>query len=84
MKALTKGRPGRRKNHVEWHVRQEPRADGKGRVGRLTVIDRRQDLYHERVVDIATGQTIHEVTEPLSEHRGHGTAKRPQGSKQIG
>jgi SAM-dependent methyltransferase len=44
IRVLTKGRSGRRRNHVEWFVRQEPRGDGKGRVGRLTselsVVDR--------------------------------------------
>jgi hypothetical protein len=39
------------------------------------LIDRDGDRYEEAVVDPATGETIHERTEPLSEHWGHGSAK---------
>jgi hypothetical protein len=41
-------------------------------------IDKREDVYHERVVDKVTGDVIHERIERLSEHRGHGDARRPQ------
>jgi hypothetical protein len=45
------------------------------------LIDRANDWYHERVRDPLTGQTVHECAEPLSEHQGHGAAKRlrPEG-----
>jgi len=45
-------------------------------------IDKDKDEYFERVTDIATGETLHECIEPLSKHRGHGTAKpkEPRGS----
>jgi len=43
------------------------------RVGR---IDRRGDAYAEHVFDPRTGVTVHWCVEPLSEHRGHGSAKR--------
>jgi DNA-directed RNA polymerase subunit M/transcription elongation factor TFIIS len=39
------------------------------------VMDRENNRYHERVVDPATGEIIHECEEPLSEHRGHGSDK---------
>ena len=39
------------------------------------LIDRDGDRYEESVVDPATGETIHECTEPLSEHWNHGSAK---------
>lgn len=42
------------------------------------IIDRENDMYHEVVKNSATGEVIHECREPLSEHRGHGTAKKQQ------
>ncbi len=44
------------------------------------LIDRARNWYREVVTDPETGQTIHECQEPLSEHRGHGAAKRPEDS----
>ena len=40
------------------------------------VIDRGNDLYHETVTDPSTGEVVHECKEPLSDHHGHGAAKR--------
>jgi hypothetical protein len=40
------------------------------------VIDRARDWYRERVIDPKTGEVVHKCEEPLSEHKGHGTAKR--------
>jgi hypothetical protein len=40
------------------------------------VVDRKNDRYIERVVDPKTGEVIHVCEEPLSEHRGHGTATK--------
>lgn len=40
------------------------------------VVDRDSDRYVERVTDLTTGAVIHECVEPLTEHRGHGSAKR--------
>ena len=39
------------------------------------VIDKRSNLYCEDVTDPDTGEVIHHVCEPLSEHRGHGDDK---------
>lgn len=39
------------------------------------VVDREGDRYTERIVD-AAGNVVRDVDEPLSKHRGHGTAKR--------
>jgi hypothetical protein len=41
------------------------------------VVDREGDRYTERIV-YAAGNVVRDVDEPLSEHRGHGTAKRPR------
>jgi hypothetical protein len=39
------------------------------------VIDRVKDWYKEAVTDPETGQVIHHVEEPLSDHQGHGSAR---------
>ncbi len=50
------------------------------REGRLVrkerLIDRDADRYREMVVDPVTGEVIHHTDEPLSNHRGHGSARR--------
>lgn len=38
--------------------------------------DKQSDWYFERITNIQTGEIIHECEEPLSEHRGHGAAKK--------
>ncbi len=43
---------------------------------RVRVIDREQNQYFERVTDPIDGKVIHHCAEPLSEHRGHGSAKQ--------
>jgi hypothetical protein len=40
-------------------------------------IDRDLDDYEEEVRDAETGELIHYCHERLSEHKGHGFAKRP-------
>lgn len=42
---------------------------------RSRVVDRENDRYTETVVDPKTGEMVHHCDEPLSEHRGHGSAK---------
>jgi len=39
-------------------------------------IDRDNDRYYERIIEVGTGRVIRHVDEPLSEHRGRGSAKR--------
>jgi hypothetical protein len=45
-------------------------------VERFQQIDHREDIYYERIVDAVTGELLHEQQERLSEHRGHGDARR--------
>jgi hypothetical protein len=45
-------------------------------VQKTRVIDKRHDWYEERVIDPETGAILHECAEPLSTHRGHGSAKK--------
>ncbi len=39
------------------------------------VIDRETDRYKEIVTDPITGKVVHFCEEPLTEHKGHGSAK---------
>jgi hypothetical protein len=45
-------------------------------VHKTRVIDRLHDRYEERVIDPETGAILYEHAEPLSAHRGHGSAKK--------
>ncbi|MCY4351714.1 MAG: zinc ribbon domain-containing protein [Gemmatimonadetes bacterium] len=40
------------------------------------IIDRENDRYMEKFIDPETGGVIHHCDEPLSEHQGHGSAKK--------
>ena len=64
-------------DRLRYHLRQRVeicKNSGQSvRVQRL--IDKNSDVYFERVTDLETGQVIHECSEPLSQHRGRGTAK---------
>ena len=39
-------------------------------------VDRANNWYSKKVMDPRTGEVVHECEEPLSGHRGHGSAKR--------
>jgi len=38
--------------------------------------DRISDWYQERVTNPKTGELVHSCDEPLSQHQGHGSAKK--------
>jgi len=40
------------------------------------LIDRDNNLYIEIITDPKTGEVIKEIKEPLSEHKGHGSARK--------
>lgn len=42
---------------------------------RRRIIDRANDAYHEVITD-QDGTAVHECHEPLSEHQGHGSARK--------
>lgn len=44
-------------------------------------IDRKGDFYKEFVKDKTTGEVVHKCEEPLSNHKGHGSAKHKRKSK---
>ncbi|MFO1430823.1 MAG: hypothetical protein U1F76_11880 [Candidatus Competibacteraceae bacterium] len=56
-------------NGYEWSVALEKY------VKKIREINRMDNHYHERIEDPDSGEVIHEKTEPLNEHIGHGYAK---------
>lgn len=42
----------------------------------VRLIDRGNDRYFEKVTDYESGELIHHNEEPLSEHQGHGSARK--------
>jgi hypothetical protein len=48
---------------------------------KLRVIDRENNQYKEKITDPDTGRTIHDVEEPLTKHRDHGSAKKLKAPK---
>lgn len=53
--------------------------DGSGFVFKRQIFDRSQNRYMEFLVDLQTGEILRNVDEPLSEHRGRGSAKIRKG-----
>jgi hypothetical protein len=56
-------------------------------VQKVRIINRRDDAYHERVVDIETGTILKDYSERLREHTDHGSAKpslRRKGDRRKG
>jgi hypothetical protein len=45
-------------------------------VNRIRIIDRENDRYKEVVSQYEDGEIIHECDEKLSDHKGHGSAKK--------
>ena len=39
------------------------------------LLDRKNNLYIERIVDMDTGEVVRDIQEPLSDHRRRGAAK---------
>ena len=72
-------RPGQKKPYVESiSMPSHSRRTGKA-VHHERLINRDNNRYEEKVTDYETGEVIHHQAEPLSEHVGHGSAKRKQG-----
>jgi hypothetical protein len=40
------------------------------------VVDRDKNQYSETITDPSTGKVVHQCKEPLTKHRGHGSAKK--------
>jgi hypothetical protein len=76
MRSTVKKRPGEPRPPVE-EVSGDVYSHSLGRMVRIQrIIDRRRDLYYERVLDPVTREVLREIEEPLSQHTGRGSAKR--------
>lgn len=69
-------RLGHGKYRYDLKIGIESRGDGKGLVHVERIIDKEKNYYFERVVDFWSNEVIRSVEHPLSEHTGHGSAKR--------
>ena len=62
------------------HVEVRSGASHCQKLGKLVeherLIDRANNRYFEKVTDYESGELIHHANEPLSEHHGHGSAKK--------
>jgi hypothetical protein len=45
------------------------------------VFDRANNWYHEKIIDPRTDEVVHECSEPLDEHIGHGATRTEQDMK---
>lgn len=76
-------RPGQKKPFIEQKVGDDlHRKTGIWNKLRR-VIDRDNDSYSEEIMDPKTGQIIHKQEEPLSQHRGHGGAKKKKNPDSV-
>jgi len=69
-------RPGQKKPYVEDLSMPDYSFSCGKLVHRQRVIDRDNDNYFEKITDYEAGEVIHHCEEPLSQHQGHGDAKR--------
>lgn len=72
-------RPGQKKAFVEDLSEPSFSSSKQKHVHRQRLIDRDNDQYSEKVTDYETGEVLHECSEPLSSHKGHGSARKKQG-----
>jgi hypothetical protein len=78
MRSTVERKPGQRRPPVE-ELSGDVYSHSLGRMVRIRrVIDRRRDVYYERVLDPERREVLREIDEPLSEHRARGSAKRRQ------
>jgi hypothetical protein len=66
---------GKDKHPTEYQAGHELRRSTGEMVYKERLIDRRRKKYRE-LVKTLDGTVLRDVTEPLGQHRGHGTAKR--------
>lgn len=78
IKGISSKMPGKKKPAFEFQAGEQKSVSLDKWVNKDRVIDRKNDVYYERVVDPDSGTILHECTEPLSEHFGHGSAKEKE------
>lgn len=74
-------KPGVKRRPFEFKAGVEHQRKLKKQVYRYYKTDREHDCYSEMVIDLETGATIHQCDEALSDHRGHGNAKKENNTK---
>jgi hypothetical protein len=75
-KVKDKDHPSKKNPRVEFMTGDELRKIDNTWIKKQRHIDKDRDEYLEKVVDPETGEIIHECHEPLSQHKGHGLAKK--------
>jgi len=74
--SLKAKRPGQNRPYLEDLSMPEYSHSRRKYVHRQRVIDRDNDQYIETITDYENGEVIHHCEELLSQHQGHGDAKR--------
>src|ERR671914_91428 len=75
IRSTVRRKPGQRRSPVESKHGDELSASGRWvRVHRI--VDRRRNFYYEKVHDPETREVLRDVEEPLTEHRGRGSARK--------
>lgn len=75
IKGKSNKKPGKKKPFIEFQAGEEWSTHRQDYVNKVRQIDRENDRYFEKVSDCQTGEIIHECSESLSQHFGHGSAK---------
>ena len=67
--------PSKKKVRAEFVTGEDLRKDDNKWVKKDRYWNKDKDLYKEVIIDPDTDEVVHRCEEPLSEHRGHGSAK---------
>lgn len=76
IRGKTNKMPGKKKPYQEFQHGVDYSKTLEKFVNKDRIIDRENDRYYEKVKDPDTGEVLHECHEKLSEHIGHGSAKK--------
>lgn len=76
IRGKTNKMPGKKKPYQEFQHGVDYSKTLEKFVNKDRIIDRENDRYYEKVKDPDTGEVLHECQEKLSEHIGHGSAKK--------
>ena len=71
-------RKKQKKTRIEEQIGDEWSKGRQKMVRKDRLIDRKNDRYKETIVDPDTNEVIHHCDEPLCQHTGHGSAKKPR------
>lgn len=68
-------RQDKKKKHIIEQADKTYRDHQKRLIKKFSLKDREKNLYQEKVEDLETGEVIRNISEPLSQHQGFGSAK---------